>query len=113
MHKPVHIFRTSPRVLLAAQANLFSALRYSLLSLPPRFTAVELYEQIAKISYTGDPRMAVPGAENPQKVKNIVAGQRDRFDRLYAGMVQGLGVKAVDGIYEVGRVCEAPLTAAT
>ena len=91
-------------MLLAAQANLFSALRYSLLSLPTRFTSDELYEQIAKISYTGDPRMSIPGAENPQKVKNIVAGQRERFERLYAGMVQGLGVKTVDGGYEVSRL---------
>lgn len=34
-----------------------------------------LWEQIAGISYSGDPRMSIPGAENPQKVKNIVRGE--------------------------------------
>ena len=42
--------------------------------------------QIAGLSYSGDPRMSVPGAENPDKVKNIVSGPGSlvAFRELYA-----------------------------
>ena len=49
-------------------------------------TEMEMFEKITGLSYAGDPRMVVPGAENPEKVKNIVQGQgalpafRDAYD---------------------------------
>ena len=51
--------------------------------------------QIAGLSYSGDPRMSVPGAENPDKVKNIVSGPGSlvAFRELYAdplGRIEGL-----------------------
>ena len=51
-----------------------------------------MWEQIAGISYSGDPRMSVPGAENPEKVKNIVRGQGglDGFRRLYEGAMNSM-----------------------
>ena len=60
LHKPVKILRDDPRVRLANQINLLSALRTALLLLPPTFTEQELYATIAGISYLGDPRMVLP-----------------------------------------------------
>lgn len=53
MHKPVRIIRPDARILLANQINLVSALRVALLMLPEEFTEVELWEQVAGISYAG------------------------------------------------------------
>lgn len=91
MHKPVRIIRPDPRVLLANQVNLASALRVALLMLPETFTERQLWEQVAGISYAGDPRMSIPGAENPRKVKNIVRPQIRRFRLLYARLLDELG----------------------
>ncbi len=64
----------------------------SLLLLPPSqpFSELALWEQIAGISYSGDPRMSVPGAENPEKVKNIVRGPGvlENFRRLYGAALE-------------------------
>lgn len=72
------------------QNNLRSALCLSLLLLPSRFTEMQLWEQIAGISYAGDPRMSVPGAENPEKVKNIVRGEGvvEGFRAMYGGLLR-------------------------
>ncbi|KAL7627789.1 Mitochondrial translocator assembly and maintenance protein 41 [Parahypoxylon ruwenzoriense] len=89
LHKPVKILRDDPRVRLANQINLLSALRTALLLLPPTFTEQELYATIAGISYLGDPRMAFP-TENPKKVANIVNHNMLNFRRLYAPLVGSL-----------------------
>jgi translocator assembly and maintenance protein 41 len=54
MHKPVRILRQDARVLLANQVNLASVLRVALLSLPEEFTEVQLWEQVAGVSYLGE-----------------------------------------------------------
>lgn len=73
-------------------SNHRSALNLSLLLLPPSqpFSELALWEQIAGISYSGDPRMSVPGAENPEKVKNIVRGEGvlEGFRGLYEGSMK-------------------------
>ncbi|KAI5868333.1 mitochondrial matrix Mmp37 [Durotheca rogersii] len=89
LHKPVKILRDDPRVRLANQINLLSALRTALLLLPPTFTEQELYATIAGISYLGDPRMRFP-TENPKKVSNIVNHNMLNFRRLYAPLVEAL-----------------------
>ncbi|KAI1103955.1 mitochondrial matrix Mmp37 [Jackrogersella minutella] len=89
LHKPVKILRDDPRVRLANQINLLSALRTALLLLPPTFTEQELYATIAGISYLGDPRMALP-TENPKKVSNIVTHNMLNFRRLYAPLIESL-----------------------
>ncbi|KAI1379451.1 mitochondrial matrix Mmp37 [Hypoxylon crocopeplum] len=89
LHKPVKILRDDPRVRLANQINLLSALRTALLLLPPTFTEQELYATIAGISYLGDPRMAFP-TENPKKVSNIVNHNMLNFRRLYAPLIESL-----------------------
>jgi translocator assembly and maintenance protein 41 len=65
---------STPKVDNAVRKNLSSALSISLLLLPRSFSEEDLYVKIAGLSYSGDPRMSVPGAENPEKVKNIVRG---------------------------------------
>lgn len=89
LHKPVKILRDDPRVRLANQVNLLSALRTALLLLPPNFTEQELYGTIASISYMGDPRMVLP-TENPSKVANIVGNNLPNFRRLYAPLIENL-----------------------
>lgn len=89
LHKPVKILRDDPRVRLANQMNLLSALRTALLLLPEKFTEMELYNTIAGISYLGDPRMTLP-TENPQKVSNIVGNNFINFYRLYDPLLQAL-----------------------
>ena len=89
LHKPVKILRDHPRVRLANQVNLISAVRTALLLLPSSFTEEELYGTIAGISYMGDPRMSL-GAENPDKVGNIVRNQLPNFRRLYAPLIENL-----------------------
>lgn len=89
LHKPVKILRDDPKIRLANQVNLISALRTALLLLPPKFTEEELYGTIAGISYLGDPRMALP-TENPRKVKNIVGNNMANFRRLYLPLIETL-----------------------
>ncbi|CAL8581803.1 Mitochondrial translocator assembly and maintenance protein 41, variant 2 [Xanthoria parietina] len=89
LQKPVKILRDDPRVRLANQINLISAVRTALLLLPSDFTEQELYGTIAGLSYLGDPRMALP-AENPNKVANIIKYQLPNFRRLYAPLIENL-----------------------
>lgn len=89
LHKPVKILRDDPKIRLANQLNLLSALRTALLLLPPSFTEEDLYATIAGISYLGDPRMSLP-TENPSKVKNIVGNNMANFRRLYLPLIETL-----------------------
>ncbi|KAG8528217.1 uncharacterized protein KY384_007134 [Bacidia gigantensis] len=89
LQKPVKILRDDPRVRLANQVNLISAVRTALLLLPPKFTEEDLYKTIAGFSYLGDPRMSL-GAENLNKVTNIVRHQLVNFRRLYAPLIENL-----------------------
>ncbi|EDR13781.1 uncharacterized protein LACBIDRAFT_245089 [Laccaria bicolor S238N-H82] len=86
MHKPLRIIKDDARVRLTQQVNLTSAIRAALLTLPEEFSEVELFERIAGISYTGDPRMMLP-AENRGKVGNIVRKQSPQFKELYHRLV--------------------------
>jgi len=89
MHKPLRIIKDDARVRLTQQVNLTSAVRAALLTLPESFSETELFERIARISYTGDPRMVLP-AENRGKVGNIVRSQGPQFKELYHRLVVGL-----------------------
>ena len=89
LQKPVKILRDEPRVRLANQVNLISALRTALLLLPPTFTEHELYGTIAGISYLGDPRMSLP-TEDKSKVANIVGNNLPNFRRLYSPLIDNL-----------------------
>ncbi len=89
LQKPVKILRDDPRVRLANQVNLISAVRTALLLLPSKFTEQDLYKTVAGISYLGDPRMSL-GGENLNKVANIVIHQLPNFRRLYAPLIENL-----------------------
>jgi mitochondrial translocator assembly and maintenance protein 41 len=89
LHKPVKILRDNPRVRLANQINLLSAVRTALLLLPEAFTEQELYSTIAGLSYLGDPRMRLP-TEDPSKVANIVGNNTAHFRRLYVPLIENL-----------------------
>lgn len=101
MHKPLRIIKDDARVRLTQQVNLVSALRSALLLLPEEFSERELFEKIAGISYSGDPRMVLP-AENRGKVGNIVRKQEEQFKELYGRLVGGL--PGVDWTSEAGRL---------
>lgn len=91
LQKPVKILRDDPRVRLANQVNLISAVRTALLTLPEQFTERQLYERIAGLSYMGDPRMISSlGGENPKKVSNIVGAQLPSFRQLYVPLIENL-----------------------
>ena len=91
LQKPVKILRDDPRVRLANQVNLLSALRTALLMLPENFTERQLYERIAGLSYMGDPRMnPYFSGENPHKVSNIVGAQLPGFRQLYVPLIENL-----------------------
>ncbi|GAA5870929.1 hypothetical protein JCM8547_000035 [Rhodosporidiobolus lusitaniae] len=96
--KPVRILVPDARVKLANQVNLASALRTALLLLPESFTEIQLFEEIAGLSYRGDFRMRV--GENPHKVRNIVAAQLPAFRGLYGGLLKSFW-KSVHVIGEV------------
>ncbi|KAK3115951.1 Mitochondrial translocator assembly and maintenance protein 41 [Teratosphaeriaceae sp. CCFEE 6253] len=100
LQKPVKILRDNPRIRLANQVNLISALRTALLMLPDTFTERALYEQIAGLSYLGDPRMTrFPGlgaSENPDKISNIVGAQLPGFRQLYVPLIENLPNVAFD-----------------
>ena len=89
MHKPLRIIKDDARVRLTQQVNLTSAVRAALLTLPDSFSETQLFERIAGISYTGDPRMMLP-AENRGKVTNIVSTQGPQFRELYHRLVVAL-----------------------
>lgn len=59
------------------------------MTLPTEFSEKQLFETIAGISYSGDPRMVLPG-ENRGKVGNIVRKQGPQFRELYYRLVTGL-----------------------
>ena len=89
LHKPVKILRDDPRVRVANQINLISALRTGLLLLGENFTEPELFTTVASLSYLGDPRMQL-GSEHPGKVGNIVANQLSSFRQLYLPLIENL-----------------------
>ena len=89
LQKPVKILRDAAGLRLANQINLISAVRTALLLLPETFTERNLYKTIAGISYLGDPRMSL-GAENLNKVSNIVEHQLPNFRRLYSPLIKVL-----------------------
>lgn len=88
LHKPVSVAKDDPVLSQAVRTNRNAALHAALLVMDngvdakQRFTERDLYESITRLSYNGDIRMKLR-AENPNKVRNIVLGQRDQFRSVY------------------------------
>ncbi len=53
LHKPVRIIQESGQASKMIEENLVSAAKASMLLLPERFSALELYTTVAGLSYTG------------------------------------------------------------
>lgn len=83
LHKPALIVKTTPELKKKQRDNLTSAVASSLLLLPKTFSLNDLFVKITSLSYAGDPRFDF-GAENADKVSNIVAANLDGFSELYA-----------------------------
>jgi len=66
----------------AQNENLKHALAVALTLLPREFNEIDLFNTITSISYQGDVRMKV-GAENKNKIGNIVGANLEKFKELY------------------------------
>ncbi|CAG0889998.1 unnamed protein product, partial [Cyprideis torosa] len=71
---------------MALQNNLEAAMHTACLVLPSYFTEHDLYYAITALSYMGDLRMQY-GAEDVQKVNNIVHAQLPRLRKLYQPII--------------------------
>lgn len=90
LHKPVRLVGAIDAELREALAcNLrFAVAAARLLSPSARADDLSLHEAIAGLSYLGDPRLALR-AETPDKARNIVRGNAQRFRELYASVCGG------------------------
>jgi translocator assembly and maintenance protein 41 len=109
LHKPVVMVLSNDDELEAQQQerNLPAALSAAMLLQwhehgvdNNTYNTVDVYQRIASLSYTGDPRMSLR-AEDPAKISNLVhsPGQLDRFQSLYrpaAVQLQRQGILSVD-----------------
>ena len=101
LHKPVLPFiEDESRVEKAIEVNRDHAMNVAMLL---NFHKIEVTEEdiatsICALSYKGDIRMRMK-MENPDKVKNIVAGSKEGLRNLY-----GVGSKRLDKLAEQGIV---------
>eukprot|EP00656_Telonema_subtile_P003916 TRINITY_DN11772_c0_g1_i1.p1 TRINITY_DN11772_c0_g1~~TRINITY_DN11772_c0_g1_i1.p1 ORF type:complete len:357 (+),score=106.98 TRINITY_DN11772_c0_g1_i1:180-1250(+) len=86
LHKPCAVLRCDAHTQALQEQNLSYALHTALLLLPRQFSKQSLWQAIASLSYCGDPRFTV-GAENPNKVANIVGAAPERFEAWYAAVL--------------------------
>ncbi|XP_060073268.1 phosphatidate cytidylyltransferase, mitochondrial-like [Ylistrum balloti] len=83
LHKPVVMVKPpdDEGIQKALEINLRSAVHTSLMLLPETFSEVDLFMQVASLSYTNEIRISFSDDEN--KVKNIVNSGIDNFRVLY------------------------------
>ncbi|XP_043720038.1 phosphatidate cytidylyltransferase, mitochondrial [Telopea speciosissima] len=81
LQKPVHILVDNLNIENLNSVNLKAATSAALLLLPSKFSEEDLYAKICSLSYMGDLRMLF--AEDRNKVKKIVHGQFNSFQRMY------------------------------
>ena len=91
---------------LARNCNLKAGLAAALLAMPPNpvdgsFMMDELWHSLVGLSYLGDIRVGL--AENPMKIRNIVAGQSDYLLNLYRPFFAEVGL--VDNNIKGRYVC--------
>jgi translocator assembly and maintenance protein 41 len=88
LHKPVNILKNDNdrQVCNSLNINLKNALHTALLLLPETFSLEELFLCITNLSYHGDLRMSL-GAENKNKIVNIVKPNFEHFYNLYKPLI--------------------------
>ena len=107
LHKPVHVLKQHSMVWEDVLQNRSQALAVALLLQEGQeilnrggesgydedededVQELRLYSTIAGLSYTGDIRMAV-GAENPNKVNNLVTGAMSQYRHVYIAAAEHL-----------------------
>ncbi|KAJ4978975.1 hypothetical protein NE237_009755 [Protea cynaroides] len=81
LQKPVHILVDNLNIENLNSVNLRAATSAALLLSPSKFSEEDLYAKICSLSYMGDLRMLF--AEDRNKVKKIVQGQFNLFQKMY------------------------------
>ena len=102
LQKPVAILDTRDdsihaRFSSVQRLNRLAALRAAVINLPrdtayTGFKLEELFESLASLSYIGDIRVGL--AENPLKIRNIVAAQRELLEAIYLSEFGAVGITA-------------------
>ncbi|KAI3988582.1 hypothetical protein MKX01_011479 [Papaver californicum] len=91
LQKPVHILADNIDIENLNLNNLRAATSTALLLLSSEFSEEDLYAKICSLSYMGDLRMFF--AEDKNKVKRIVQGQFDLFQKSYKPFVDEYAAK--------------------
>ncbi|CAI4225328.1 unnamed protein product [Auanema sp. JU1783] len=82
LHKPVvDVITPTDQIAENVTQNRRSALQAALLLLPDVFPLYDLFQNITKLSYSGDFRMMI--AEDRNKIKKIVDGSYEEFQKVY------------------------------
>jgi translocator assembly and maintenance protein 41 len=102
MQKPIEIVLTDPEVLEWNRINLKRAFLYGLNQCPNTFTEYELFHSIASISYLGDIRMG--RGEDPNKISNIVMGNKVEFGLLYKEWMEMYLIRVQDRYEKNGTI---------
>ncbi|XP_026427047.1 phosphatidate cytidylyltransferase, mitochondrial-like isoform X1 [Papaver somniferum] len=115
LQKPVHILADSIDIENLNLNNLRAATSTALLLLPSEFSEEDLYAKICSLSYMGDLRMFF--AEDKNKVKRIVQGQFDLFQKSYKPFIDEYAAKDLlrfssssDPKVQIAQDCALPAT---
>ncbi|KAI3893933.1 hypothetical protein MKX03_020116 [Papaver bracteatum] len=115
LQKPVHILADSIDIENLNLNNLRAATSAALLLLPSEFSEEDLYAKICSLSYMGDLRMFF--AEDKNKVKRIVQGQFDLFQKSYKPFIDEYAAKDLlrfsstsDPQVQIAQDCALPAT---
>ncbi len=87
LHKPTMTIQTTSNLRKLQERNMRYALNASLLLMPSRFDLDQLFLTLTSLSYGGDPRFDF-GAENSNKVSNIVNANRVGFMNMYMDLIE-------------------------
>ena len=87
MHKPTLTVKTTKTLSELQRDNVRYALNASLLLMPSEFKLDQLFLALTSLSYGGDPRFDF-GAENQNKVSNIVNANREGFMNMYGSLLK-------------------------
>ncbi|KAI3921389.1 hypothetical protein MKW98_013323 [Papaver atlanticum] len=115
LQKPVHILADNIDIENLNLNNLRAATSTALLLLPSEFSEEDLYAKICSLSYMGDLRMFF--AEDKNKVKRIVQGQFDLFEKSYKPFIDEYAAKDLlrfsstsDPQVQIAQDCALPAT---